>query len=302
MRIDDTMNCDSPHMKLAFLRRCLRIRLLLSISAFILSMLLLTTFSFASFGTTVFGSKRYDLGHGQPADYTDEFKGCPSGGKTMLRITNWDDDRTKITAPEILVNRIKVADEDDFKWQGASFEKVIFFQDTNTLTVKLQRSRFDYDDRNYGHRGDFPFLAQNCGLSDSTPPTILNPRSVDGSLLNNAAPAISAQYADESGGSGVDATSSRLVLDGKDVTSVSLVSASGISYLPPSNLPEGANTATVNVLELAHNPVSLAWHFTTNTIAPTVKITSQQNNQYLNTPSIGFRYDQRSDRDRHRKR
>jgi len=40
------------------------------------------------------------------------------------------------------------------------------------------------------------------------------------------------------------------------------------------------------VSELAHNPVSLTWHFTTNTIAPTVKITSQQNNQYFNTQSI----------------
>ena len=73
---------------------------------------------------------------------------------------------------------------------------------------------------------------------------------------------------------------------GRTLTAASAVSAGGISYAPPSALADGPHTAVVSVADLARNAASLTWHFTTDTLAPVVKITSHQSDQYLNTRTI----------------
>ncbi len=120
---------------------------------------------------------------------------------------------------------------------------------------------------------------------DSTPPVISNPQPADGSLLNIAGPVISAQYADDVKGTGIDSSTARITVDGKDVTSSASIADTGLSYTP-SALPEGNHAVTVAVSDKAKNPTSFSWHFTTDTIAPVVKITSHQNNEYLNTPTV----------------
>ncbi len=121
---------------------------------------------------------------------------------------------------------------------------------------------------------------------DDTPPLISAPEPADGSLLNTAMPRISARYADEYKGSGMDTKTVRMTVDGADVTSDATVSGAGISYTPSSKLPEGRHTVTVSVSDRAKNPASLTWGFTTDTVAPVVSVTSHQNEQYLNTSLI----------------
>ena len=126
-------------------------------------------------------------------------------------------------------------------------------------------------------------IGQGC---DNTASIIINPEPAEGALLNTAMPRISAQYADQPGGAGIDTKTTKLIVDGKDVTSSASVTTSSVSYTPASNLPEGYHTVAVSVSDLAQNPASLTWHFTTDTTRPVVSITTPQNGAVLNTPQI----------------
>ncbi len=126
-------------------------------------------------------------------------------------------------------------------------------------------------------------LGRDC---DSTSPVISNPEPADGSILNVAAPRIAASYADNSGGSGIDTASVRLVLDGSDDTASASVTKTGVSFVPSSPLPDMTHAVTVTVADLSRNPASFTWHFTTDTVAPVVVIDAPAADAYLNTPSI----------------
>ena len=126
-------------------------------------------------------------------------------------------------------------------------------------------------------------IGKNC---DSAPPVISALEPADGALLMTAQPLIAATYADEVKGSGLDLASVRLTTDGRDVTSVATVTASGISYAPADKLPEGEHVVTLFVADRAFNGAERTWGFTTDTIAPVAQITSHQDGQYLTTPQI----------------
>jgi len=282
----------------------------LPVLSLLLSLVLLSSFSLASTGLTVFGPKRYIRHKGEPTTYTDTFKGCNDNGQAVLHVINGNRDSTRITSAEIFVNGTKVAKENEFKKDIASFDKVISLRQTNTLQVKLKGGHQDEHD-NEGHDGYYDddgrednggddddnhhrnhppsfliieVIAQGCG--SNSPPVISNPRPADNSLLRNTVPAISAQYAAASNGAAIDVASVLLSVDGTDVTLSSTISATSISYTPATSLSEGIHPVTVSVSDLQHNSSSLTWHFTTDTVAPAIKITSQQNNQHLSTPSI----------------
>jgi len=282
----------------------------LPVLSLFLSLVLLSSFSLASTGLTVFGPKRYIRHKGEPTTYTDTFKGCNDNGQAVLHVINGNGDNTRITSAEIFVNGTKVAKENEFKKDIASFDKVISLRQTNTLLVKLKGGHQDEND-NEGHDGYYDddgrednggddddnhhrnhppsfliieVIAQGCG--SNTPPVISNPRPADNSLLRNTVPTISAQYAAASNGAAIDVASVLLSVDGTDVTLLSTISATSISYTPATSLSEGIHPVTVSVSDLQHNSSSLTWHFTTDTVAPAIKITSQQNNQHLSTTSI----------------
>ncbi|MHB8845762.1 MAG: Ig-like domain-containing protein [Nitrospirota bacterium] len=153
------------------------------------------------------------------------------------------------------------------------------------------RTEKESDGRDDDHeRGDHPasfliieVVAVGC---DTVPPVISIQEPSNGSLLNVATPQIAANYADETGGMGIDPATVRLTVDGTDVTSSSSVSLTGISYTPSSNLPDGAHRVTVSVADRAGNQAGLAWTFTTDTVAPAAIVTSHQSNQYVNTAVV----------------
>lgn len=78
--------------------------------------------------------------------------------------------------------------------------------------------------------------------------------------LSELRPSLTAMYTDGAG-SGVVATGTKLVLDGKDVTSAATVTADFVAYKPPADLAKGKHTASVTVRDVAGNVQTVTWSF-----------------------------------------
>lgn len=235
--------------------------------------------SFAGVDMTVFGPKRYDRYKGAPNVYTGSFDRCDPSNYAVLRVTNGDGKETSITSGRISVNGKVVIAEHDFKQHVLKIEKPIVVRLHNELKVELKSS---------GHERSFVIVEVIGKGCDATAPVITAPTPADGALLKIARPLISAGYQDEANGSGINATSVRLSVDGVDVTASATVSANGVSYLPAADLPFGEHQVVLAVSDRAANTASLVWRFRTDTIPPEFKITSPVGGSYLNTPIISI--------------
>lgn len=102
---------------------------------------------------------------------------------------------------------------------------------------------------------------------DVAPPVISGetPRDV---TVPTVTPVISARYTDS--GSGVDATRTMLLVDGRDVTADATVDASGISYQVVSALGAGQHTVSLKVYDRAGNPGQSDWGFSVDTTPPVI--------------------------------
>ena len=125
---------------------CLSTRLLTiaGTPAIVFTLLLLSTFSFASNDQTIFGPKRYDLQKGKPIVYTDHFAGCIAGEQATLKVLNGDGKKTQVTSARIYINDIKVTSERDFRRKHPSFEKSVTINETNELKVVLKGGHYSY--------------------------------------------------------------------------------------------------------------------------------------------------------------
>jgi len=232
---------------------------------------------FAGVDMTVFGPKRYDRFKGAPNVYTDTFERCEPSDLALLRVTNGNGKETSVTSGEISVNGTVIVSEEDFKQHTFLIEKPIPVLQLNQLKVVLKSS---------SRETSFviiEIIGRNC---DSTAPVIFAPSPADGALLKIARPTIGVSYRDESNGSGIDAATAKLTVDGIDVTAEATVTAEGVSYLPPTDLSFGEHEAVLSIADRGTNSASLVWHFTTDTVPPEFQITSPISGQYLNTPVI----------------
>ncbi|HZL82519.1 MAG TPA: CehA/McbA family metallohydrolase, partial [Candidatus Deferrimicrobium sp.] len=95
-----------------------------------------------------------------------------------------------------------------------------------------------------------------------TAPIITNLVPADKALIANVRPHISAEYGDT--GSAIDDTSVTLLVDGIDVTSQAVITASSVSYVPASDLTKSTHSVQLDVANLAATPVSTraVWTFT----------------------------------------
>lgn len=126
-------------------------------------------------------------------------------------------------------------------------------------------------------------LGRGC---DAIPPTISTHQPIDGTLLNIARPVVSASYSDNSGGSGVDIATVRVSIDGGDISNMCSVTATDVTCALTGDLADGTHTATVVLSDLAMNPSSSSWRFTTDTTPPQVAVTAPQSGQHLGNPVI----------------
>jgi len=95
-----------------------------------------------------------------------------------------------------------------------------------------------------------------------TAPIITHLVPADQASIANVRPHISAEYGDT--GSAIDITSVKLLLDGTDVTSQAVVTASSVSYVPVSDLTKSTHSVQLDVANSAPTPVStqVIWTFT----------------------------------------
>jgi hypothetical protein len=110
----------------------------------------------------------------------------------------------------------------------------------------------------------------------------LNPP--DGSHINNARPTISAEYEDE--GAGIKTLSTKLSVDGEDVTASAQSSSGKIVYRPPLPLPDGVHKVKLDIFDEAGNPSTATWTFTLRTQPPEVNILSHKLVHYVNQSPI----------------
>jgi hypothetical protein len=235
---------------------------------------------FALTDLPIFGPQRFDRLKGAPTVYTGTFDRCEPSDRAVLKVWNGEDKATRTSSAQIFVNGAEVAAENRFNKQVNYFEIPLTIQPKNDLRVVLKSG--DFKEPAFLR---IQVLGKNC---DNTPPVISAADPPDGALLNTARPLIAAAYADEPKGSGIDPGSARLSVDGTDVTGAADIGASGASYTPPSPLPEGTHQVTLSVSDRAFNCSERFWSFTTDTIPPHTRITSNSDGQWLNTPAIAL--------------
>ena len=95
---------------------------------------------------------------------------------------------------------------------------------------------------------------------DTTPPQVSNAAPALLQTVPTATPAITADFSDT--GSGIDASSVRLIVNGRDLTGEANVTTERIVYKPIVPLSSGEQTVTVRVSDRAGNRVETSWRFT----------------------------------------
>jgi len=107
---------------------------------------------------------------------------------------------------------------------------------------------------------------------DTTSPIISNLHPFEDSIINNSKPIISLNYSDSSG---IDVNSVLIEVDGLDVTSLSNVTPTGVTYAPISVLQDGSHRIRVEVSDIAGNIAKKSWNFYIDTI-PTPSLERSQ--------------------------
>ncbi|PIU68017.1 MAG: hypothetical protein COS84_02255, partial [Armatimonadetes bacterium CG07_land_8_20_14_0_80_40_9] len=99
-------------------------------------------------------------------------------------------------------------------------------------------------------------------VPDPTPPIITNLTPPDGSTVTTPTPTVSAIVTDGPGGSGVNASTIRMVLDGNTVSHSYNSSTGLVSHTPDKCLANGLHSVRVWVSDNAGNPAKTSWSFT----------------------------------------
>ena len=103
---------------------------------------------------------------------------------------------------------------------------------------------------------------------DNTPPTISGITPTNATLINNSRPTISVTFSDV--GSGINASSVGILVNGVNVRAAANVTASGLTYTPTTALPDGLTIISIQVRDMAGNFKNMSWAFniqaTDNTI------------------------------------
>ncbi len=121
---------------------------------------------------------------------------------------------------------------------------------------------------------------------DGTPPAVSILAPVDGSLLANALPTISATYTDDL--SGVDPATLHVALDGADITAACQVAAAAAACVPPQPLAAGAHSLGVSVKDRAGNlgGASVGFTIVLDVSAPVVTLTAPASGIFVRSASL----------------
>jgi hypothetical protein len=127
-------------------------------------------------------------------------------------------------------------------------------------------------------------------IVDATPPAVRNTSPRDGETVAAGTPTpISATF-DDSGGVGIDASSVRVMVDGRDITKRAKVTSQFFSH--SETLKPGRHTVEVTASDLASNAVRYNWTFVVAPQAPAtlpLQVLSHANNAQVPGGTIDIR-------------
>jgi hypothetical protein len=131
-------------------------------------------------------------------------------------------------------------------------------------------------------------------VKEVTAPTITITSPTSGQFLGTSTPSIKFDLVDESNGSGIAISSLSFKLDSTTYTNTSagvtvttITNGYSVTFIPTTALTDGSHTLSVNVSDNDGNAASSASvTFTTDTVAPTMSITSPTDNQYVSTQTL----------------
>ena len=130
-------------------------------------------------------------------------------------------------------------------------------------------------------------------VRETTPPQISVQSPSSGAYVTNNKPAIVFLCSDESDGSGINANSAVVTLDGATVAASAIsVTANGtsghkITYTPATALSDGTHTVTAKISDNDGNVSSVATTtFKVDTVPPTLNITAPTNASITNIASV----------------
>jgi len=130
----------------------------------------------------------------------------------------------------------------------------------------------------------------NTVIIDTTPPTVTSDLPPSG-YENSTTPALAISYADS--GRGVNTASVMLTLDGVNVTSAAVVTASSVTYTP-MGLSQGTHTLVLTLANLSGIVTSSTTTFVVDTIPPVTSLqvdgltTSATSLVLISTDTLGF--------------
>ncbi len=110
---------------------------------------------------------------------------------------------------------------------------------------------------------------QNVSI-DTVAPKITDIRPAADSKTAQTRPAISVVL-DDAGGSGIDASSVKMTVNGTDVTDQAVISGSLAAYRPAKALPGGDVAVAVTAKDMAGNTASIDWKFTVRATSDVIK-------------------------------
>jgi len=124
-------------------------------------------------------------------------------------------------------------------------------------------------------------LARSQILADSQAPSVRNQQPREGETVQATGPVTVSANFDDHRGAGVDPSTVRIMLSGRDVTASSTVTRQGVVYR--TDLPPGRYSADVSAKDAAGNAVRSAWTFNVEQQPPAaiglpLAITSHQPN------------------------
>lgn len=128
-------------------------------------------------------------------------------------------------------------------------------------------------------------------VKETVKPVITIKSPAKGAYLTTSTPTITIEVVDESGGSGVNASSIKLKMDGVEVTSsyTKSVITNGvrITYIPSPALSDGSHIVTVNASDNDGNAANTATStFIVDTVPPTLNLTAPQEGITLNSSIV----------------
>jgi hypothetical protein len=119
---------------------------------------------------------------------------------------------------------------------------------------------------------------------DTTPPTISILSPMDGAFLAVTNPQVSASLADA--GSGIDATTARLLVDDIDFTAEAAISATSLTWTPAEPLAETAHRVTVESMDHSGNKSAASISFIVDATPPVLTLDAPADGLRLNGTQV----------------